>query len=189
MSILAYVFWHEPRPGADAEAYEHSLRAFQVALAADRPAGLVDSFVFRHLSLPWASPDASVYEDWYILDGFTALGVLNEAAVSGSRRPVHDDAARRSAWGSGGIYGLKDGAPTSGVNFAYWISKPEGWTYDRLLDVIRSQALAAVWQRQMVLGPAPEFCLHSSELLELDLPTVLVSSPVLIWPKQEEDLD
>lgn len=185
MISLAYVFWHQPRQDVDGEAYERVVRSFHNALHAGYPDGFRSSHVFRHLSLPWASADAAVYEDWYVLDGFGALGAINESAVSGSRKTSHDEAARMAEWGAGGVYGLVHGEPWPAVRFAYWLAKPAGWTYDRFLGVIKAAPIAAIWQRQMVLGPAPEFCILSSAQLELELPNVLVSSPTLVWPQKD----
>ena len=39
---------------------------------------------------------------------------------------------------------------------ARWLAKPDGQTYAGFLD---SLAARSIWQRQLVLGPAPEFCI------------------------------
>jgi hypothetical protein len=49
------------------------------------------------------------FEDWYLLSDFTALGVLNEAAVAHGHRSAHDAVARRFGWAAGGLYGLLEG--------------------------------------------------------------------------------
>ena len=86
--------------------------------------------------------------DWYLAADWAALGALNEAALAAPRRAQHDAAAAVSAAGWGGVYRLLDGAaePPAAVR----------WTPTR-------EDADAVWQRQMVLGPAPEFCLAGGE--------------------------
>jgi len=99
--VLAYLFWHRPRPGSDTEGYEQALRVFHRSLAHRPPVGLRISSSFRVAELPWlAGPEpqgtapAGGYEDWYLLEDYAALGVLNEAAVGRGHRTAHDHAAR-----------------------------------------------------------------------------------------------
>lgn len=40
-----------------------------------------------------------------------------------------------------------------------WASKPGGESDDSFLERTRAES---VWQRQLVLGPAPEFCLSAA---------------------------
>jgi hypothetical protein len=157
--VLAYLFWHRARPEVSRERYETALAAFHRALADDPPAGFRESAVFRATGLPWAGD----YEDWYLVNDWPALGELNEAAVSGSRRAPHDAAAALAAEGAGGVYGLVRGAAKlGGALSASWLEKDRGEPYADFHE--RAGALApgvggSLWQRQLVLGPGREFCL------------------------------
>ena len=95
--VLAYVFWHWKRAEITATDYEHRQRAFHAALAVAPPPGLLGSFSVSFSHAPWASGDGEAYEDWYLVRDFGALGLLNEAAVSASRAPLHEAAAAVSA--------------------------------------------------------------------------------------------
>jgi hypothetical protein len=165
VSLLAYVFWHQPRPGGTAADYEHLLRGFHDTLATAPPDGFHGSVVFRLPGAPWA-PAGPVYEDWYLLSDSAALDPLNDAAVSGARRRPHDTVAAYAQWGTAGLYRLRDGAPAfDRTERAVWLSKAPGQTYDAFYAAIRAAAGAAswaLWGRQMTLGPTPEFCLHGS---------------------------
>jgi hypothetical protein len=157
---LAYVFWHWS--SGPAPAYAERLKAFHRALAAHPPRGFRSSRSFAVTNAQWL-PRGDGFEDWYLIDDFAALGALNEAAVSGARRDPHDQVAALASGGAGGLYALKAGEPGD-VAAAWWFSKPPGTSYEaffpRLLPPVRERS-AALWQRQMVLGPAPEFCLQS----------------------------
>ena len=114
---------------------------------------------------PWANQGAAAYEDWYLIRDMAALAPLNEAAVSGSRKAPHDAVARLAAGGTAGVYRLQAGAPLDRPASAAWFGKPVGMTYTALfglLDPVVSGAGGALWMRQMVLGPTPEFCLQSA---------------------------
>jgi hypothetical protein len=189
--VLAYVFWHAPREGVAADAYEHAQLAFHRSLARSRPAGLRCSALFAIDETPWplradgpglAAGPAVGYEDWYLLDDFTALGVLNEAAVGRGHRSAHDGAARRFGGGAGGLYALVEGARAEGgpladrigeANVAIWVARPLG-AQRRALDELLGDGMdprhASLWRRQLVLGPAPEFCLLVHERSALDEP-------------------
>ena len=172
--MLAYVFWHRPRVGVDRRGYELALLDFQLGLLAARPAGLVDAGTLRVGPAPWTGSEPA-YEDWYLVDGFACLGELNEAAVSAQLRQRHDRAAGQAGWGAGGVYGLRLGPAHPGPGSAHWLRKPAGMPYadlDRLLAPAL-RASTALWQRQLVLGPAPEFCLVDPA--PLDLPAVLAA--------------
>lgn len=144
--MLAYVFWHRPRAGVEASEYERRLRAFHERLGEL-------SASFRVAPLPFAAGEG--YEDWYLVDDWSALGTLNAAAVSGERQAPHDSAAELAAEGWGGIYALVRGAALPPLT-AQWVSKPAGESYEAFLE---SLPAGTVWQRRLVLGPAPEFCL------------------------------
>jgi hypothetical protein len=142
--MLAYLFWHRPRPDVDTARYEESLRRFHGSLD-----GVSASF--RLARLPFAATDG--YEDWYLVDDWQALGALNAAAVDSRHRTGHDSVADLAGDGWGGVYALVRGAaePPGG---ARWLAKPPGRSYEEFLGALPT---STVWQRQLVLGPAPEF--------------------------------
>ncbi|HET6438953.1 MAG TPA: hypothetical protein VFG59_12875 [Anaeromyxobacter sp.] len=151
--MLAYVFWHWPRPGLEPDRYADALLAFHRALAATAPEGYRGSRVLLVSPTPWL-PVPRAYEDWYLLDGFGALGALNEAAVAGARKEPHDGAARLVQGGAGGLYRqLREGDMESPEPVT-WFDKPAGVPYPDFLEEVPP---AELWQRQLVLGPAPEF--------------------------------
>jgi hypothetical protein len=164
--MLAYIFWHIPKEGTDPEEYESSLTGFHAALSNAPPEGFHASAIFRHYALPWAPSSLFVYEDWYLVDGFAALGILNDAAIEGRRRAAHDEAAARAAWGAGGVYRPVDGEAASlSGGFSYWLAKPDGLGYEAFYDELGT--VKQLWRRQMVLSPAPEFCLLAGSRLEV----------------------
>jgi hypothetical protein len=183
---LAYVFWHWRRKNTAAMDYEHRQRAFHTALAAAPPPGFRESFSVAPTAAPWTTGSDDVYEDWYLVRDFAALGVLNDAAVSASRAVPHDAAAAVAAGGAGGLYRLREGVATRHPAVAHWFSKPDGMSYHDLfaqLGPIVEAAGGALWMRQLVLGPAREFCLHAATPVSLPL----VFSPLAIqlrgvWP-------
>lgn len=160
--MLAYIFWHHPRAEVDVDGYERSLRSFHHALAASGLEGFVRSESFRLRGAPWINDGGDAYADWYLVEGSFALDPLNDVAVSGSRRPGHDEAARGSARGVGGLYRLVEGsASLDGTTAEMWLTKPRTTPYEQFYEWARPRARegGGLWRRQMVLGPAPEFCL------------------------------
>jgi hypothetical protein len=189
--VLAYVFWHRPREGTAADAYEHAQLAFHRSLARERPMGMRCSASFKLDEVPWAVDRADTealgsgqpgYEDWYLLDDFAALGVLNEAAVGRGHRSTHDEAARRFGGGAGGLYALVEGCrsdtgelatPLGEANVAIWVARPAGAPRAELGELLgdgMDPRHASLWRRQLVFGPAPEFCLLVREESVLDEP-------------------
>ncbi|HEY1833350.1 MAG TPA: hypothetical protein VGG08_02845 [Solirubrobacteraceae bacterium] len=164
--MLAYVFWHAAAEGADAERYEQALVAFQRSLRHSPPFGFRGSTVFRGET----PVEGCSYEDWYLIDDFAALGVLNEAAVGRGHRTSHDDVAHRLGSGTAGLYRLLEGEPSANelasCSTATWVARGIG-TKQQEIGTLLGDGLegrgASLWQRQLVLGPAPEFCLHSRE--------------------------
>jgi hypothetical protein len=152
--MLAYVFWHWPAAGVPLEDYAQSVVAFHRALAASPPAGFRGSRLVAIEGAPWTGAERAL-EDWYLVDDFAALGALNEAAVSGARRGPHDAAAARAAGGAGGLY-RRRATGARDPRCATWLSKPPGTSYPDFLA--RLPPSTELWQRQLVLGPAPEFC-------------------------------
>jgi hypothetical protein len=175
--VLAYVFWHAPAAGADVPDYEDALRRFHGVLRDDPPDGFVRSAALRVRGAPWL-PDAAGYEDWYLVEGFADLGRLNEAAVSGRRQDPHDVVAGRSGHGAGGVYALWGGTPEVTPGRATWFAKAPGTTYEEL----RSARPAPTWQRQLVLGPAPEFCLFAGGPTPPGASPVATTTTEAVWP-------
>jgi hypothetical protein len=190
--VLAYVFWHRPLDHSAREAYGRAEIAFHRSLSNARPVGMRGSAVFRVAELPWlprptpAAPgqphggsaengdsDTSAYEDWYLVEDYAALGILNEAAVARGHRTLHDDLAGRFGAGAGGLYGLVEGELAPGLDsigeasIAVWVTRSAGAPRRALGELLgdgMDPDRASLWRRQLVLGPAPEFCLLASEL-------------------------
>jgi hypothetical protein len=117
---------------------------------------------------------------------FAALGVLKDAAISTSRQAPHDAAAAVALGGTAGVYALQAGAALSAPTHAYWFGKPEGMSYPEafaaLAPVVQA-ASAALWLRQLVLGPARELCLQACAPLELPPAfTALELALAPVWP-------
>jgi len=168
--VLAYVFWHRPRDGFAVEEYEQAAVAFHRSLARMPPVGTRATAAYRVPEVPWL--EGSGYEDWYVLDDFAALGVLNEAAVGRGHRTPHDRVARHYRAGAGGLYALLEGdapcpAGTPGEAApATWVARPPGSTERALGDLLgdgMDPERASLWRRLLVLGPAPEYCLIAPE--------------------------
>ena len=167
--MLAYVFWHWKRTGVQAREYEARLRRFHEALAQSPPDGFAWSWAAALNKASWANNGNEAYEDWYVVTGSAALDPLNGAAITASRQAPHDDAASAAAGGTAGLYRLRAGRAFRSPRVALWFAKPEGWSYKRLLDELRPIMVndVALWGRQMTLGPAREFCLHTTETMTL----------------------
>lgn len=170
--MLAYVFWHRPLDDSALAAYERAQLAFHRSLAHNPPAGFAGSACYRAAELPWLAGEAGGYEDWYFVEDYTALGVLNEAAVGHGHRSVHDDLARRFGAGAGGLYGLVEGelppdlASIDEAFVAVWVARTPGVERRPLAEMLgdgMDPRHASLWRRQFVFGPAPEFCLLAPE--------------------------
>jgi hypothetical protein len=168
------------------EEYERALVAFHRSLSRSPPTGTRASATYRLDVLPWA-PDGPMaapaaagtpaYEDWYLIEDFASLGVLNEAGAGRGHRTTHDDIASRSGAGAAGLYALLEGEPCAealgAASLAVWITPPaatsrragagEGALAEMLGDGMDG-ASASLWRRQLVLGPAPEFCILGREV-------------------------
>jgi hypothetical protein len=169
--MLAYVFWHWPRPEIDRALYLDRLGQFHHTLADNKPSGFQRSVVFRIQNANWLNTQGEAYEEWYLLDDSAAMDRLNEAAVSGPCEEPHNRVAREAADGVGGLYRLRVGQENlATAKFALWLSKPNGVSYKEFyaaLQPLTSQPDVALWGRQMTLGPTTEFCLHSVAPLQL----------------------
>jgi hypothetical protein len=161
--MLAYVFWHWP---VRQDGYEEALLAFHGALATHPFEGFRGSRAARIGPRPWLVVPRA-YEDWYFVDDFAALGALNEAAISGPRAAVHAAVAALAAGGTAALYGLVSGTATRPRHAAFR-TKPSGVTY-AAYSTTMPEGLQ-VWQRKMVLGPSPEFCILSDHPLEDSMP-------------------
>jgi hypothetical protein len=179
--VLAYLVWHRPLESSDPAAYEQAQVAFHRSLHRAPPVGLCGSSAFRVAGPPWLEPggvDERGYEDWYLVEDYAALGVLNGAAVGRGHRTAHDAAARMLGAGAGGLYALVEGdRPEPGrppgcesigeATHAVWVARPPG-SKSRLLGELLGDGMdrrhASLWRRQLVLGPAPEYCLLASEI-------------------------
>jgi hypothetical protein len=149
--LLAYVFWHVS--AAAVPDYEERLRAFHASLRGE----FERSTTFALAAVPWLGGDAG-YEDWYVVDDFAALGRLNEVAVSSARREPHDAAAAAARAGIAGVMRHVAGPLLpERPGWAAWLGKPAGMTYEQWHAELPRDTSA--WQRQMVLGPASEYCL------------------------------
>lgn len=184
--MIAYVFWHGKQASIAAEAYEQRQRAFHAALASAPPAGFLRSWSGALAGAPWASAGGAAYEDWYMVEDFAALGTLNDAAVSMSRQGPHDAAAAVAASGAGGVYRLHLGRAAAAPQHATWFSKPTGMTYQALyqyLAPVIARMEGQLWLRQMVLGPAPELCIHTASPVPLPAAFDTLTIPLRsVWP-------
>ncbi len=169
--MLAYVFWH----WSTAEHYSQRLVDFHDRLSAFPPERFLGSTSARISASPWLPEGLPTYEDWYFVEDFAALGLLNDAAASEARQAHHEEVARLANGGVGGLYALRSGEvlgvppPTS-----LWFGKPANSSYAAFHSTLEEALLTvphALWQRQMVLGPAPEYCLHATA--DLVLPAIV----------------
>jgi hypothetical protein len=173
--LLAYVFSHRLSSSEVASVYEDGLRRFHAALAATPPRGFRSSITYRI---------GDGYSDWYLVEDSAALDRLNEAAVSGSAQPSHDNVARMSTDGVGKLLTLVSGVLRSEAGFEVRFSKPKGVAYSELykqLDKWSASPGVSLWRRMMVLGPGPEFCMVSPAGLDLPAemaPVTLRRSPI-----------
>jgi hypothetical protein len=164
--MLAYVFWHRPAEGVAPETYAESIEHFHRSLAARPPEGFVVSSSLRAPAPNWLG-DQPAFEDWYVVEDFAALGVLNAAAVGRGHLSAHDAAARHSGVATAGIYSLLEGSVSlAAARVAVWIDRPRG-VEAPLLAALLGDGMdgrhAGLWQRQLVLGPAPEYCVLAPE--------------------------
>jgi hypothetical protein len=167
--MLAYLFWHEPRPEVDHDRYVANLNAFHRVLARQPPPSFVRSWSVRLDVAAWEAGPA--FEDWYLVEDWAALGTLNEAAVRAPREDAHDAIASLATNGAGGLYLLQHGTLDGPAPWAGWVVKPQGASYATFEPQLREAVGdGAVLRRQMVLGPAPEYLLLTTE------------APTLPWP-------
>jgi hypothetical protein len=183
--MLAYLSWHRAAPGVDRDAYEQALQRFHRSLAHRPPSGFRGSAAFALEQLPWlkagtvqSAADVG-YEDWYLLDDWAAVGVLEEAAVSHGHLTAHDRIAALSGAATGSVYRLIEGsAHLDAALSAIWVSRAPGHENPSLAALLgdgMDPQLGSLWRRCLGLGPAPEFCLLAAEAPEGAAPTRLPS--------------
>lgn len=185
--MLSYVFWHWIDAARSAADYEAMLCDFHASLAAHPPQGLLQSAAYALAGAPWAAGGQPAYEDWYILTGSAALDPLNDAAVAPPHLERHNTVAAVVGGGTAGLYRLRQGAPLgTQAHYAWWFGKPAGMSYPTLYNALAplvDRGGTALWGRQMVLGPTPEFCLQSVEPITQP---ALLSGALLplrtVWP-------
>lgn len=172
--MLAYVFWHWPRPDVQRQDYEQRQRRFHAAMRDAPSAGYLGSRTYAISGATWTSDAATAYEDWYLVENSGSLDPLNEAAVTASRQAPHDAAAAGAAGGTAGLYRLRRGDVDSvAPEMAAWFAKPARMSYgelDRVLEPVLGETAGVLWMRQMVLGPTPEFCLQCSRTFRFPAP-------------------
>ena len=162
--MLAYLFWHCARAEVAASDYEAALTAFHRALLQSRPQGYLGSFVVALESIPWLSGRAG-YADWYLVESSADLDTINRAAVTGAREAPHASVAALAHDGIAGLYRVSRGRlrlPGDRVEET-WVSKAAGERYEDFFARLEGGIgeYGCLWQRQMTLGPTPEFCLQN----------------------------
>ncbi|HEY1450300.1 MAG TPA: hypothetical protein VGF47_05045 [Solirubrobacteraceae bacterium] len=186
--MLAYLSWHRPAAGVERQRYEQALEHFHRSLAHRPPSGFHGSATVRLPELPWLAPvagsepdldpDAPVgphapggpgqpgYEDWYLIDDWAAVGVLEEAAVSHGHVTTHDAAAKQAGAATGAVYRLVEGCPRLDAVSAVWVERKPGRPQPSLATLLgdgMDPQRGGLWRRCIGLGPAPEYCLLASE--------------------------
>ena len=172
--MLAYITWHHPAREVDPAAYEHAIGHFHSSLAHRPPSGFAGSASFRAAELPWLTAPGSGpseppggYEDWYLLDSWSALGVLEEACVSHGHLRAHDAVASKCDVSTGAVYRMSEGQPRLGdARVSVWVTparEHEHPSIEALLGDGMDPATAGLWRRCLGLGPAPEYGLVAPE--------------------------
>jgi hypothetical protein len=151
--------------------YEAALLNFHSSLASKPPLGFVRSETCKVSGTSWL-PKRECYEDWYLVRDWAAVGELNRNAVASAHVASHDQVARAAESGTGGLYALYAGDDVPAGDSATWFAKPSGWSYAELDAAVEGvvQDGLALWQRQLLLGPAPEFCLRGNAVPALAAP-------------------
>lgn len=163
---LSYRFWHSPAPETDPDGYERDLAEFHRLLNEQGLAGLLGSLSHRLEGATWLEANGPVYEDCYIVEGSEVLDPLNDLAVSARLKQAHDRPALAAEAGAGGLYRLLGGPVAPAVDWATWLTKPRHMPYPELYRQLSRWTTGpdvCLWRRQMVLGPAPEFCILAPE--------------------------
>ena len=159
--MLAYVFWHRPRPQTERSLYETAIVRFQRDLTGRQPPGLIGATSFAIEAVPWLS-DRPGYEDWYLVEGSWALDPLNAYAIAGAMQAPHDSVAAQMEEGHGGLYAHAGGETLTAARSAvYWMNRPRGIQWQPPIAAILAGCPGAnAWRRQMVLGRPAEFAVE-----------------------------
>jgi hypothetical protein len=196
--VLAYVSWHRPARDVDPGAYEQALVSFHRSLGHRPPSGFRGSAAFRASEVHWLASVAGArgagasYEDWYLVDGWSAVGVLEEAAVARGHVSRHDALAAMADVAKGAVYRLSEGHPRlAEARVGVWVTRAPGHapvTIGDLLGDGMDRQAAGLWRRCLGLGPAPEHCLLAPEAPAGVAPTRLpagwqatVSTREVLW--------
>lgn len=158
--MLAWVFWHARFEHVREAEYVDALDSFHKRLRAAAPPGLVGLRTLRHHAVPWLKAATEVHEDWHFLADSAALDRLDEAAVAAAASEAHERIARLAAAACAGLYRLQFGQPGSRPRLR-WLEKPRGMPPDAFVASLPEAT--AVWRRQMVLGPTPEYAVESQD--------------------------
>lgn len=147
------------------------MRHFHVALREAGIPGFAGSRTYR---------TGDGYVDWYAVETSAALDYLNDAAVTGSRMPLHDTVAMHAVDFNGKLLRLAAGRYDPEFRIEIRFSKPRGLAYPdlyRRLEPWTARSDTSVWRRMMVLGPGPEFSLlaRTAELLPREMEPVSVT--------------
>jgi hypothetical protein len=154
------VFWHRQLAAADDAGYERAQLDFHASLAQRPPAGFLASRTFRVPELPWLANGG--YEDWYLVEDYSALGILAAGAVDASHHAAHAAAAQAFGEGRAGLYALEGGdardALADGCDLVQWSDTELRAAYFGDSE----PGPLSRWRRQLVLSPTPEFCIAAS---------------------------
>ncbi len=184
---LAFILWHRREHTAGATDYESHLEAFHGSLENRRPDGFLGSESWRFHSLGWIRNGGPVYEDWYLIEGFSALGLLNQQAVATPHAMSHDAVAGLAESGVGGLYQLEAGGINLGGPslWCYWLTKPKSLRTPAFVEEASELARrsgASLWRRQLNMSPAVEYCFRSDEAIDLPWQSELVRPEKRLWP-------
>lgn len=158
--MLAWVFWHARLEAVSAVAYARALTAFHERIRAAAPAGFLGIRSRRQADVPWLRSPTEILEDWHFLADSAALDRLDEAAVAPAAREAHLGVARLAAAACAGLYRLQLGQPAAESRIR-WLDKPRDVPHGAFVASLGGAN--AVWRRQMVLGPTPEYAIESAD--------------------------
>ncbi|HEX3911833.1 MAG TPA: hypothetical protein VHW67_14140 [Solirubrobacteraceae bacterium] len=168
--MLAYLSWHRAAAGVEPTRYEQALERFHRSLAHRPPSGFHGSAALRLSELPWLAPPAEAeeapgYEDWYLIEDWSAVGVLEEAAIAHGHLTAHEAISSLAGTATGSVYRLVEGHAKPDAADAVWITRKPGHEHPSLEGLLGDgidPQRDGLWRRCLGLGPAPEYCLLSA---------------------------